>query len=488
MSASGHSSGSDDKVELDFDFSDLPEENATPPAQVIEREDATSILDSKKLILKAAKLELLRNAFGEQRGFTDNVRAGSVELLNAAMPPRILITCADIVTVAAMAKALVAIAAVLKDGAGSRRNMTSAALAILQCVASGEALASTLNDKADGTRERARKKAEKNARDQKAGGQEQKPAFDETTYNICLKCQHDNLNVQMTDLQYAQECSRAQLVYDDNFNQTSGGNCPSCQANSAAGLQVDSAKCLVCNCYCTFFYKLGDIPKVALEIALQKKQQQEAGSSSSSSSGGGGSSSTITAPILSSPLLPARVERRSTSEQEQLEQATKEYLVEMQPYFDQGLFEVDYVEIQLGPPTSKVGGVEVRSLDVRGKGKSARNNRLYDERTAPSPASLRYDEDYNSAIAASLLSTPLVADLGTVPSINAISGSSSNYTVELSAYTADLSAFFGRDCVIAALVISGDEAEEQVRVLMTKDSQDSATALKIMVKSVMKSN
>jgi hypothetical protein len=42
--------------------------------------------------------------------------------------------------------------------------------------------------------------------------------------------------------------------------------------------------------------------------------------------------------------------------------------------------------------------------------------------------------------------------------------------------------------VIAALAISGGEAEEQVRVLMTEDSQDSATALKIMVKSVMKSN
>jgi hypothetical protein len=55
MSASGHGSGSDDEVELDFDFSDLPKGNATPPAQVIQREDATSILDSKKLILKAGE-------------------------------------------------------------------------------------------------------------------------------------------------------------------------------------------------------------------------------------------------------------------------------------------------------------------------------------------------------------------------------------------------------------------------------------------------
>jgi hypothetical protein len=211
------------------------------------------------------------------------------------MPPRILITCDDIVTVAAMAKALVAIAAVLKDGAGSRRHMTSAALAILQCVTSAEALASTLNDRADEARERAHVKAEKNARDQKAGGlldkskpnknmpqasaifsPTKKPAFEEATYNTCLKCQHDNLNVQMTDLQYTQECSRAQLVYDDkltlfnappflartgkgprrtdpprkigcycytfnSFNQSSGGNCPNCQANSAAGLPVDSS-------------------------------------------------------------------------------------------------------------------------------------------------------------------------------------------------------------------------------------------------------
>ncbi|KAJ1432958.1 hypothetical protein B484DRAFT_429687, partial [Ochromonadaceae sp. CCMP2298] len=236
MSASGHGSGSDDEVELDFDFSDLPEENATPPAQAIEREDAISILDSKKLILKAAKLELLRNAFGEQRGFTDNMRAGSVELLNAAMPPRILITCDDIVTVVAMAKALVAIAAVLKDGAGSRRHMTSAALAILQCVASAEALASTLNDKADETRERARKKAEKNARDNNTGGllnkskpnknmpqasaifsPTKKPVFAESTYNTCIKCQHDNLNMKMTDLQYAEECSRVQLLYEEKL-------------------------------------------------------------------------------------------------------------------------------------------------------------------------------------------------------------------------------------------------------------------------------
>jgi hypothetical protein len=48
-------SGNDDDEELDYDFSDLPQEAATPPAPVPPSEDATSVLASKKLLLRAGE-------------------------------------------------------------------------------------------------------------------------------------------------------------------------------------------------------------------------------------------------------------------------------------------------------------------------------------------------------------------------------------------------------------------------------------------------
>ncbi|KAJ1396325.1 hypothetical protein B484DRAFT_407358 [Ochromonadaceae sp. CCMP2298] len=67
MSASGHGSGSDDEGELDFDFSDLPEENATPPAQAT-----------------AQKLLLLRGTL--TGNFRDNVGEAHVMQLEEALP------------------------------------------------------------------------------------------------------------------------------------------------------------------------------------------------------------------------------------------------------------------------------------------------------------------------------------------------------------------------------------------------------------------
>jgi hypothetical protein len=150
------------------------------------------------------------------------------------MPPGALATLNDIIPAASMAKMLVALAAVLQNGAGSRRHFSKAALDILTCVANAEALAKTLNDNAEAAREKARLKAERNTREGQAGGllqkagkanknmpqacavfsAEKKPAFAEPTYNTCIRCKHVNLNLKLTDVQYATECSRSNQQFD----------------------------------------------------------------------------------------------------------------------------------------------------------------------------------------------------------------------------------------------------------------------------------
>jgi hypothetical protein len=96
-------------------------------------------------------------------------------------------------------------------------------------------------------------------------------------------------------------------------------------------------------------------------------------------------------------------------------------------------------QLQLGPPTTQVRGVDVRSLDVLKTGKKARNNHL-GERTAASPDSLCHNEEMRTAIAASLQSADLSSALN-ASSSSSSSSSSGAFTSEPSPLTSEPSPF-----------------------------------------------
>ncbi|KAJ1415720.1 hypothetical protein B484DRAFT_467147 [Ochromonadaceae sp. CCMP2298] len=250
----------------------------------------------------------------------------------------------------------------------------------------------------------------------------------------------------MTDNEYAQECSRAKNAYDikmaahnslpflskpakgprkhdtkrniscfcyllNSHNQPSGGHCPACQADKAAGRAVDSSTCPICLCKFLSSYSLGEIPKLVMqkalrEEALRKIQFSSQPASINSSSG-----------LFASPL-PARITARDGIHESEMDKATIEYFKDMGPFFavpgafPEGFDHMGAIQtlalstrmsspsvlqrrqqqLELGLPTSKIGVVEIRSVDHVKISQNARKNHL-DRQTGPSPASMRFDNE-----------------------------------------------------------------------------------------------